>query len=250
MRKRSLSKSKRIKRRRTKRKGRSKCKYVRKSIKRDGAIITVYKDNETKYIEVEDGSECFRKYFKTVKQDNGEERMSIEGNNEYDIVSKLKVLYDKDKLGYNKNLIVIRNIGKDEKGLLYYETDTINPYVKGDEKIEGPIYKQLLDLNKTRKYLAENGILYIDWKIDNIGLDKSDKVILFDFDGSGLFTPENSDKNIKTKWELEPTNTKNFNYALSIFGIYGCSNTNPRSLDAFLFRNMIFNEINEPNPNL
>ena len=48
-----------------------------------------------------------------------------------------------------------------------------------------------------KKFLQENGIVYIDWKPDNMGISKSKKLKLFDFDASGII-------NIKSgKWKNE-----------------------------------------------
>ena len=49
-------------------------------------------------------------------------------------------------------------------------------------------------MKKVKDHLQELGIVYIDWKPDNIGLDNDGKLKLFDFDLSGLF-----DKDTK-KW--------------------------------------------------
>jgi serine/threonine protein kinase len=45
------------------------------------------------------------------------------------------------------------------------------------------LYKQI---NSVRKHLQKLGIIYIDWKYDNIGVDNNGNYKLFDFDVSGL----------------------------------------------------------------
>jgi serine/threonine protein kinase len=53
-------------------------------------------------------------------------------------------------------------------------------------------------MKKVKDFLQNLGIMYIDWKIDNIGKSKDGKYKLFDFDASGIV-------NLKTnKWTLEP----------------------------------------------
>ena len=49
-----------------------------------------------------------------------------------------------------------------------------------------------------KKYLQDLGIIYIDWKLDNIGLSQSNILKLFDFDASGLINP------LTGKWECKP----------------------------------------------
>lgn len=45
------------------------------------------------------------------------------------------------------------------------------------------LYKHM---NLARKHLQKLGIIYIDWKYDNVGLDNNGNYKLFDFDVSGL----------------------------------------------------------------
>jgi len=41
-------------------------------------------------------------------------------------------------------------------------------------------------MGEVKNYLQEKGIIYIDWKLDNIGLSCDNHYKLFDFDGSGI----------------------------------------------------------------
>ena len=51
--------------------------------------------------------------------------------------------------------------------------------------------KLLKDMTNARNYLLEIGVVYIDWKLDNIGWSDEDKVFkLFDFNLAGTFNPK------------------------------------------------------------
>jgi serine/threonine protein kinase len=52
-------------------------------------------------------------------------------------------------------------------------------------------------MNKVKLFLQSMNIAYIDWKPDNIGLDAHGEPKLFDFDGCGIFTPNNN-------WTIRP----------------------------------------------
>ncbi|MDI9313033.1 MAG: hypothetical protein QM535_22675, partial [Limnohabitans sp.] len=59
-----------------------------------------------------------------------------------------------------------------------------------------------------KSYLQSLGIIYIDWKLDNIGISDDGKIKLFDFDVSGLI-------DIATKeWIIEPPKYYSYNKAI------------------------------------
>lgn len=62
-------------------------------------------------------------------------------------------------------------------------------------------------MKKVKDFLQNLGIIYIDWKQDNIGIDEDGNYKLFDFDGSGII-------DVKTrKWIKEPVHMFAFNEA-------------------------------------
>jgi hypothetical protein len=203
----------------------------KKHSKKDGRLI--YKSGicdkyEPEYDSDKDTHHIYRKYVR-----HGES-----GENELKIVKILETLYNANPSNYNKNLIIIRNIGEDSEGE-FYETDVIDTYVTLDYDNKLKLIEQLNKLNETRRFLQKNNIAYIDWKLDNTGLDSKGKIKLFDFDCCGTFT--NQIKEIKSKWEIEPPiDSHYYKYANTIFDKYSCNNT-PLNLDTFLFRNMLFN---------
>ena len=61
-----------------------------------------------------------------------------------------------------------------------------------------------------KKHLQEFGIMYIDWKPDNIGIGDG-HLKLFDFDVSGLVDPKNPGK-----WILSPPEWAAYKDALKV----------------------------------
>jgi len=183
----------------------------------------------------EDTRDIYRKYI----------RNSEAGENEWTIINKLFELGK--NLDYNKNLIKILHFSEDEIGK-YYDTNIVDTYFNIKKKSEKEklvsLYVQLTKLNKTRRYLQNNGIAYIDWKLDNIGLNSDGEIVLYDFDSSGIFRLPNLIKNIKAQWINIPANSYNYKYAATIFDKYSFNNY-PQNLDTFLFRNMLFNANNK-----
>ena len=92
------------------------------------------------------------------------------------------------------------------------------------------------DIQNCLEYLHSMGIVYIDFKIDNIGYSKKDRCFkLFDFDCSGLVNPADS-----KKWVFRPFIGYNYQDACEkgLFGINQCKFEG----DWFLFRKFV-NEI-------
>ena len=98
----------------------------------------------------------------------------------------------------HKNIIKIYGIGKDYIDMELLDTDMS---LEDNNKI-----KNLMLEVKT--YLQSLGIMYIDWKLDNIGINEDGQIKLFDFDVSGLI-------DIETKeWIIEPPKYWSYNKAL------------------------------------
>jgi serine/threonine protein kinase len=82
----------------------------------------------------------------------------------------------------------------------YPHNNIVKIYHIGDEYID----MELLNTDMSREnmssvknvmmevktYLQKLGIIYIDWKLDNIGIGENQQIRLFDFDGSGLIDIE------------------------------------------------------------
>jgi len=206
-------------------------KHSKKRSKKDGGLyyISGGGELEPKYDTDEDSDDIYRKYVYPGEK----------GENELKIVDMLKNLFDTSPSNYNKNLIIIREIGQNDIGK-FYETDVIDTYTDLDDDGKVKLIEQINKLNETRLFLQKNNIAYIDWKFDNTGLDSHGEIKLFDFDCSGTFiVPPEGEKNYPY-WEIEPPNdSQYYKYANAIFNKYLCYNT-PLNLDTFLFRNMLF----------
>ena len=90
----------------------------------------------------------------------------------------------------HKNIVKIYNIGDD-----YIDMELLNTDI--EEEDMGKVEKEMKEV---KTYLQKLGFMYIDWKLDNVGISDIDgQYKLFDFDVSGLI-------NIKKpkKWIIEP----------------------------------------------
>jgi hypothetical protein len=65
-----------------------------------------------------------------------------------------------------------------------------------------------LKLRKIKEFLQNLGIIYVDWKMDNFGIDEEGNLKIFDFDCSGII-------DTKTKsWILKPPLYFNYKNAI------------------------------------
>ena len=77
--------------------------------------------------------------------------------------------------------------------------------------------------NNIQLHLHKLGIMYIDWKPDNIGIDENGNLKLFDFDLSGLI-------NLDTKeWQEEPQRFYSYSKAIQ------AGNILPEEIDNYAF---------------
>ena len=61
---------------------------------------------------------------------------------------------------------------------------------------------------EVKTYLQSLGIMYIDWKLDNIGISEDGEIKLFDFNASGLIDTETNE------WKIEPQEWWSYNKAV------------------------------------
>ncbi len=88
----------------------------------------------------------------------------------------------------HKNIVKIYDIGKDYIDMELLNIDISSQYAN----------KIITLMMGVKTYLQSLGIMYIDWKLDNIGISDDGQIKLFDFDVSGLI-------NIETKeWIIKP----------------------------------------------
>lgn len=113
--------------------------------------------------------------------------------------SELEICKILSKLNH-PNIVKIYQVGDN-----FIDMEILNVYISRSKMVEiKPI------MQECKQYLQELGIIYIDWKLDNIGISFEDSQYkLFDFDGSGIINRTTSD------WIKKP-NTLFFSYRKSI----------------------------------
>jgi len=147
---------------------------------RPGLLYTA----EGEHLELQNEPNIFRKMF----GDN-----AYNENNEYcgDIEKKLyKILLDEQNKPETDSygIVKIHKLTDSNVDIDLLETD-IDDYSERDV---------ILEMLKVKDYLQSIGIMYIDWKYDNIGVSRLDgKLKLFDFDASGLTRPD------KFTWDIQ-----------------------------------------------
>ena len=88
----------------------------------------------------------------------------------------------------HKNIIKIYDIGNN-----YIDMELLNTDMSSQD-----VNRVIAVMVEVKTYLQSLGIMYIDWKLDNIGISHDREIKLFDFDASGLI-------NIDTEeWIITP----------------------------------------------
>lgn len=80
----------------------------------------------------------------------------------------------------HKNIVKIYDIGDD-----YIDMELLNTDMSSQD-----VNKVIAVMMEVKTYLQSLGIMYIDWKLDNIGISDDGQIKLFDFDLSGLINIE------------------------------------------------------------
>lgn len=124
------------------------------------------------------------------------------------------------------NIVSIYNIGFNS-----YDIELIKPVNEeilcGNIDIDNIFLKNMnKSLCDAKNHLQSLGIVYIDWKIDNIGIDQNNNIKLYDFDSSGII-------DVKThNWIKIPIDS--YLYRKTIYKGF----TNPLDIDNNIFRNL------------
>ena len=88
----------------------------------------------------------------------------------------------------HNNIIKIYRIGNDYVDMELLNTDMTREDMSNIKNV----------MIEVKTYLQNLGIMYIDWKLNNIGISDNKQIKLFDFDGSGLINIENKE------WIIRP----------------------------------------------
>lgn len=76
----------------------------------------------------------------------------------------------------HKNIITIYGVGEDYIDMELLNTDMSKENIKKIKDV----------MMEVKTHLQKLGIMYIDWKLDNMGISKDGEIKLFDFDVSGV----------------------------------------------------------------
>jgi len=196
-------------------------KYTRKikyRFKKGGSII--FKDGKmNKTNETFEGKPFFRKvfYYDSTNSDIEKKiRLAKAAKAEIAIVN---ILMNNP----NPNIATYYKVNKD-----YVEMEELDIQTEKDKA------KVIESMQKVKDFLQSLGIMYIDWKPDNIGISKDGTYKLFDFDVSGLI-----DLNTN-KWIVKPLEYWSYNKAIE----NGCET--PQQIDDFAFDYEILGIKNKP----
>ena len=113
----------------------------------------------------------------------------------------------------NHNIVTYYNVNDK-----YIEMEELDVTSKLDK------IKVIETMEKVKEFLQSIGIMYIDWKPDNIGISKDGNYKLYDFDASGVVDLKNS-----KVWIVKPLEYYNYNKAIKN-GI-----TDPKEIDNYSF---------------
>ena len=128
----------------------------------------------------------------------------------------------------------------------YYELsdDYITMEQVNSEK-SNPLYKPLTNeeiieiqqtMSKVKDFLQSLGIMYVDWKYDNLGKSLDGAYKLFDFDASGLIDLTSKE------WILKPQHYWSYNEAIKNGAL------TPKEIDDWSFNYNMIEEVNKTLP--
>jgi serine/threonine protein kinase len=165
----------------------------------------IYKDGEI--IEVEDGNPVFKKVFDFSRSDLAEGSKA-----EFEITSILK---------NNPDPNIVKYFDINDKYIDMEELVNLSESYDHSELVK--------QMRRAKKFLQGLGIMYIDWKLDNIGKGKDGNYKLFDFDASGLIDLSSN------SWKIEPLHYYSYNEAIKN------GYRTPKEIDDWSFENNIEN---------
>jgi serine/threonine protein kinase len=117
----------------------------------------------------------------------------------------------------------------------YVDIELLSPIISKKDYDKKALISEIL---LVKDYLQSLGIMYIDWKLDNIGIDANGKYKLYDFDLSGIICSSSAAKNLgkhnscktDSKWQIKPS-TLNWSYRQALAN----GLKDPKEIDDFAF---------------
>jgi serine/threonine protein kinase len=182
-----------MKHKKTSKKINKKQRITRRKYRGKGKVYTVEGEIENMHLLI-DGKEVFR------KMTSSEAELKI---------SRLLKKYP------HKNIVKIYHVGHNYVDMELTEPD-YNMGVFTIEKI-----KEIM--TEVKDHLQRIGVIYIDWKPDNMGLGEDGELKLFDFDCSGIIDTKTQ------KWKVEPDHLWSYKQAEK------AGHTEPIAIDDYSF---------------
>lgn len=179
---------------------------TRKRVVKKGGSKRLENGEVTEFEETHDGIPFFRKVF-WYPDKPGKIDMSQAAYNEQSII---KILMEHP----HPNIVSFYDVNETYVDMEVLDTEDIN------------LKKAKREMKKAKDFLQSLGIIYMDWKPDNIGKDIHGNYKLFDFDGSGLI-----DVNTR-KWTIKPVELFAFRAAKT-------HTSNPVEMDNWAFNEYI-----------
>ena len=128
----------------------------------------------------------------------------------------------------------------------YYElSDDYITMEQVNSKKSNPLYKPMTNeeiieiqqtMSKVKDFLQGLGIMYVDWKYDNLGKSLNGAYKLFDFDASGLIDLTSKE------WILKPQHYWSYNEAIKNGAL------TPKEIDDWSFNYNMITEVNKTLP--
>jgi serine/threonine protein kinase len=183
----------------------------------DRMIDQITKTDETYY-----GKPFFRKLYPIEKKEN---------DTRYIERKIVEILMNNP----HPNIVTFYDVNDRYLDMEQLNTPHSNPDFYDNFKDETPIIIEAMI--EVKDFLQKLGIMYIDWKFDNIAKGDDGKYKLFDFDASGIVElPENDRRELVEGWKVTPPNYWSFIHAKK----NNCKT--PKQIDDWCFRYNILKE--------
>ena len=131
------------------------------------------------------------------------------------------------------NIITIYDISINKDGAGYIDMELLKTVISEKDKDEIKMV-----MTKVKTYLHKLGIMYIDWKFDNIGKSDDGQFKLFDFNVSGLIDNKSKDQ----EWIIKPPPYWSYSKAVARLIDIKMTNKKPKPKPAafgWFYRNII-----------
>ena len=224
----TLEKNKNRKRKNKTLKKNKNCKKKNKTLKKNKKGGSIIYDTDTDTVKnsnlTYNGFPFFRKVYINPPK-NEEQRYVISIEN-----AIVKILMEHT----NPNIVKYYDINNRYVDMEQLNTFKSNPAFFDEPSMTSEEINEIQEVMRhVKDFLQGLGIMYIDWKFDNIGKSSDGKYKLFDFDASGLIDLTT------TEWKLKHVEYWSYNQAIKT------SSKTPKEIDDWSFNHNIIEEGNK-----